>query len=176
MAGRGKRGRLGAMSNRAWATLGTVAVLVAVSLVYAYVPWTQYEPQRSLVVALTFAIGVLGSATLVFWQVSRYRSGRGRGAAQLRGLATAMWIAVLFFSAVYFILAQGDPGQMSGLHTRLDAVYFTLSTASTVGFGDITASGQAARAIVCLNIVFNLVVLALAVSAIREGRHRQLEG
>ncbi|WP_426565731.1 potassium channel family protein [Angustibacter sp. McL0619] len=163
------------MSNRAWAILGTIAVLVAVSLVYAYVPWTDYEPKSSFVVALAFAVGVVGSAGLVFWQITRYRSGRGRGAEQLRGLFTAMWIAVLFFSAVYFIMAANDPGQMSGLHTRLDAVYFTLSTASTVGFGDITASGQAARAIVCLNIVFNLVVLALAVTAIREGRHRQPE-
>ena len=28
---------------------------------------------------------------------------------------------------------------------------------------------------VCLNIVFNLVVLTLAVTAIREGRHREQE-
>ena len=83
-----------------------------------------------------------------------------------------MWIAVLFFSATYYCLAVNDPGQMNGLKTRLDAVYFTMSTVSTVGFGDITASGQAARAIVCLNIVFNLVVLALAVTTIRERQHR----
>ena len=135
------------MSKRAWATFGTLVALVAVSLVYA-VRAVDARTSRSTASSSTLASpsACSAAAALVFWQVTRYRSGQGRGAAQLRGLATAMWIAVLFFSATYFIIAADDPGQMLGLHTRLDAVYFTLSTASTVGFGDITASGQAARA------------------------------
>jgi hypothetical protein len=161
------------MSKTAWSWLGTLVALAAVSLIYAFVPWTDYEPQRSFVVALVFTVGVLSMAALVIWQVTQYRSGRGRGAEQLRGLAVAVWISVLFFSATYYILARNDPGQMDGLHTKLDALYYTMSMVSTVGFGDISAAGQAARAVVCLNLAFNLVVLTLAVTAVREGRHRQ---
>ncbi|GAA4360127.1 potassium channel family protein [Angustibacter luteus] len=154
--------------------MGTLAALILVSVLYAVLPWRTMQPSNGFLVAFAFTFGLIAAGALVLWQVTRYRSGRGRGAAQLRGLATAMWIAVLFFSGTYYSLAVNDPGQMSGsLHTRLDALYFTMSTVSTVGFGDITASGQAARAIVCLNIAFNLVVLALAVTTIRElHRHR----
>jgi hypothetical protein len=161
------------MSKNAWSWLGTAAALAVVSLLYCFVPWEDFEPKRSFVLVVVFTVGLASAASLVIWQVRLYRSGRGRGARQLRGLATAMWVAVLFFSATYYTLALDDPGQMVGLKTRLDALYYTLSTVSTVGFGDINASGQAARAVVCLNIGFNLVVLTLAVTAIREGRHRE---
>jgi len=42
-------------------------------------------------------------------------------------------------------------GQMSGLETKTDAIYFTVTIVATVGFGDITATGQAARALGCVS-------------------------
>jgi voltage-gated potassium channel len=58
------------------------------------------------------------------------------------------------------------PGQFSDLHTKTDALYFTISTIATVGFGDVHASGQLARAAVTVQIVFNLVFLGAAVAMI----------
>jgi hypothetical protein len=46
-----------------------------------------------------------------------------------------------------------DTEQVSGLNTRTDALYFTLVTMATVGFGDIHAEGQFARAMVICLIV-----------------------
>ncbi len=79
-------------------------------------------------------------------------------------LALVMW-AVAFFALVYARLA-GVPGELEGLATRLDAFYFTFTTLATVGFGDVHATGQAARLVVTTQIVFNLVVLALAVQVL----------
>ena len=50
--------------------------------------------------------------------------------------------------------------QIDGLETRTDALYFTLSTMATVGFGDVHAVGQLARVTVSFMIVFNIVVVA----------------
>jgi len=88
-------------------------------------------------------------------------------------LALVMW-AVAFFALVYARLA-GVPGEFVGLATRLDAFYFTFTTLATVGFGDVHATGQAARLVVTIQIAFNLVVLALAVKVLvasvrRHGR------
>ena len=46
------------------------------------------------------------------------------------------------------------------MHTRVDALYFTLATMATVGYGDIHAEGQVARAMVCAVIAFDVVVVA----------------
>ena len=55
---------------------------------------------------------------------------------------------------------------MSGLETKTDALYFTLVTLATVGYGDIWPSGQTARVVAMVQIVFNLVVIASVVSVI----------
>lgn len=89
-------------------------------------------------------------------------------------LALVLW-AIAFFALVYARLA-GIPGEFAGLATRLDAFYFTFTTLATVGFGDVHATGQAARLVVTAQIVFNLVVLALAVQVFVAGLRRQVRG
>jgi voltage-gated potassium channel len=71
-------------------------------------------------------------------------------------------LLVLGFASGYVVLSQ-HTGQMRGLDTRIDALYFTITTLSTVGFGDVHAVGQAARVVVTAQIVFDLVFLATAV-------------
>ncbi|AKE40376.1 Ion channel [Corynebacterium kutscheri] len=74
-------------------------------------------------------------------------------------------IALIFVAAhacafSCFILAYQEPDQFTGLHTRTDALYFTLTTMSTVGFGDIHPVGQAAKILVMIMIIFDLVFIA----------------
>jgi hypothetical protein len=78
--------------------------------------------------------------------------------------AVTLLVAMLLFgfAAIYFAIGV-DQGQFDGLESRLDALYFTVVTLSTVGFGDITATGQVARAIVILNILANLIFLGIVV-------------
>ena len=66
---------------------------------------------------------------------------------------------IVAFAAGYFMLQRSSPGQVTGLQTRLDSLYFALTSVTTVGYGDIHAEGQAARAIACLQLVFNAVFL-----------------
>jgi hypothetical protein len=49
------------------------------------------------------------------------------------------------------------------MSTRIDAVYFTVTTLSTVGFGDVHAVGQAARLVVTGQILVNLAFLGIVV-------------
>lgn len=72
------------------------------------------------------------------------------------------------FSLGYYLLAVQQPEQFSGLSTRLDALYFSMTTMSTVGYGDIHAQGQLARLLVTVQLVFNLVFVASLVSLIQD--------
>lgn len=73
---------------------------------------------------------------------------------------------VIGFSGIYYVMANNDLGQIHGLHTKVDAVYFTTTILSTVGFGDVNAVGQGARVVVTANIMFNLVALGVAVKLV----------
>ena len=90
----------------------------------------------------------------------------GDSSTGVPGLLTVLALVVVTFASVYFMLARADPGQVAGLHTRLDSLYFTLTTTITVGYGDIHPAGQAARGIACLQFVFNGIFVAGLVRAI----------
>jgi voltage-gated potassium channel len=48
-------------------------------------------------------------------------------------LLAAILLSVLLFAFAYHTVANGQSGQFLGLHTRLDALYFSLSTVTTAG-------------------------------------------
>jgi voltage-gated potassium channel len=83
----------------------------------------------------------------------------------VRTLVLLLALTVLFFSWCDDSVAR-LPGQFVDLHTKTDALYFNISTIATVGFGDVHAAGQLARAAVTVQIVFNLVFLGAAVTMI----------
>ncbi|MFE7224283.1 potassium channel family protein [Nocardioides sp. NPDC057577] len=90
---------------------------------------------------------------------------RGGPGHSTRVLAMLLILLVMAASLTFFLLNQIRPDEIVGLETRTDALYFTLSTMTTVGYGDVHAEGQIARALVCVMIVFNIVVVASLVRA-----------
>ena len=66
------------------------------------------------------------------------------------------------FAAVLYGMNR-DGSQVTGLDTRIDAIYFAVTVMSTVGFGDIHAESQAARVVVTFQIVFDLLFVGVAV-------------
>jgi hypothetical protein len=84
----------------------------------------------------------------------------------LHSIVSALVFLVVAFSSAYFVLAANYDDQINGLETKLDAVYFTMTVLATVGFGDISATGQSARAIVTGQMVVNFAVLAVSLRVV----------
>jgi hypothetical protein len=80
-----------------------------------------------------------------------------------QSLFTMMTILIVSFSSVYYVLGTHTPYQIQGIATKIDALYFTITILSTVGFGDITATGQGARVLVSAHMIVNLVLLTIAI-------------
>ena len=61
-------------------------------------------------------------------------------------------------------MAQADASNFS-VHTltKTDSLYFTVTVFATVGFGDITATSQAARLIVTVQMILDLIILGLGI-------------
>lgn len=96
-----------------------------------------------------------------------------------------MVLEVLALFSVTYIEIASDPDEMSGLTTPLDALYFTMTTLMTIGFGDISAKSQLARGTVLIQMFFSVIVLTASVrllssltrSITREvGHHDEAQG
>jgi voltage-gated potassium channel len=70
---------------------------------------------------------------------------------------------VLLFASAYFVVARSSPAGFSYQLTRTDSLYFTVTTFSTVGFGDITATSQIGRLVVTVQMILDLLVLGLGI-------------
>jgi voltage-gated potassium channel len=145
----------------------TVLLLTGVTAAFLLLPWKALNLGDTVVITAVFLIGLAGAAALIVWQVIAYRDAKMSGRARLQGLLVALYVAVLFFALSYYLLATSNPEAIVGLETRLDALYFSLTIVSTVGFGDVHAVDSAARAVVSLQLVFDLMFVSLAVAAAR---------
>lgn len=142
------------------ALLNLLAVVTATGVYFA-LPLGVFGETATWAFAGVFAAGMLLVAVAIARQVRHYRS----GSTAVTGLITALCLAVLFFASVYFGLSAHRPAEIAQLRTELDALYFALSITSTVGFGDVHATGQLARAAVSAHLGFNLLFLGAAVRA-----------
>ena len=82
----------------------------------------------------------------------------------VHSLITLLYPVVALFALAYYLIARNDPAQFDGLVTRTDALYFTIVTLGTIGYGDVHAVGQFARVITMIQIAFDLVVIGAFVA------------
>ncbi len=151
-------------------SLGTAAwhrpLVTLCGLLLAYfafpVGWDASNVDLAVGLTLTLVgLMVLGRTMVV--EVHHLRVGApGR---ETEVLALMLALLVVASSLTFYLVELLSPGQFSGIATRADALYFTLSTMTTVGYGDVHAEGQLARVLVCGLIVFNVVVVAALVRA-----------
>jgi len=141
-------------------TLGTVTVSVAV---YFLLPLDRSFGWRTLA---GLAAGLLVVALLVSWQVHAILRARFPALRAVEAFAVVVPLFVLLFAAVYVLLDQSDPGAFNQLLSRLDALYLTVTVLSTVGFGDIVAVTEVARAVVTLQMIADLVLVGLVVKVV----------
>jgi voltage-gated potassium channel len=150
------RARPGGVSNTVLNWLVLPATILAV---YFLVPLR--EADAPVGVWAGSAVALLGLAA-IFWVVLHEVVSAARRLRPAH-LVLALELVLIIFSLVYYVLAVGDPGEFVGLHTRLDALYFSMVTVTTVGYGDVSAHGQVARALVTCQLAFNLVFVGALV-------------
>ncbi len=136
----------------------SAAVAVLMVLAYAAAP----TPQTVHAAAVTFVIFLAAFAGLAAYLVVLLRWRRGSGSYDIgtiiESMALVVLATVLVFALIYLRLAQ-TPGQFESLSTHADALYFTMATVTTVGYGDVHAVGQAARIVVTAQLVLDVLLV-----------------
>jgi len=83
---------------------------------------------------------------------------------RVRSLITLLYPVVVLFALIYYVMQDSDPTQFESLQTRTDALYYTVITLGTVGYGDVHAVGQAARIVTTIQVAFDLVVIGALIA------------
>ncbi|MFE1587794.1 potassium channel family protein [Streptomyces sp. NPDC058737] len=160
--GRAAHRRTGRDAVRPWLVRVGIAAVVVVA--YFLLPLDHLGPQRPVLSWVLFAVLLTGVAVLLLRQIRHVLLDRPDSRPGVV-ISLLIVLSVHVFSATYYALAK-QPGEFSGLHTRIDALYFTVVTLATVGYGDITPRGQAARVVTVLQITYSFVFLTAAATAL----------
>ncbi|MDH6704870.1 voltage-gated potassium channel [Kitasatospora sp. MAA19] len=136
--------------------LGSFTLLMAA---YFTLPLRFLGRTHPLLGWLAFAAALTGLSTLLLAKM--LGAVRGTERRPVIWLVFLIGLSMTVFATTYYVLAERT-GEFEGLRTRLDALYFTIVTLATVGYGDIIPSGQGPRLVVILQIGYNFVFLAAA--------------
>ncbi len=147
----------------AWlAVFRSLATTVVLVVLYYVLP---LDHVKNVPVTLAVGLVILAAATVMQLRVI-LRSAHPAVQA-IEALATTLPLFLLLFASAYFVMAGASPANFSTQQslTRTDALYFTVTVFSTVGFGDITAASQSARLVVTVQMLLDLLALGLVVRA-----------
>ena len=81
----------------------------------------------------------------------------------MEALAFTIPVYVLTFATTYLTMERTAASNFTESLTRTDALYFSMTTFATVGYGDIAAKSEVARLVVTVQMSLDLVFLGLVV-------------
>ncbi len=113
--------------------------------------------------AVILVVGLLVLLAVSAWQLRLVIGARYPAVRAGEALATTVPLFLLLFASAYFAMAKASPASFSHPLTRTDSLYFTVTTFSTVGYGDITAVSQSARLVVTAQMILDLLALGLGI-------------
>jgi hypothetical protein len=144
-------------------------------LLLAYVAYPDQRLNHAQpIVSLTF--GCILVTAILAWQVRQILKADLPGLRASEALAVVIPLFLFVFASVYLSIDSGaTPAFTSGLD-HIKAIYMATTIFSTVGFGDITPVTNAARLLVCAQMILDLVVIGavarLLFGAARHGASR----
>ena len=122
-------------------------------------------------------IGLLVFVGVTVWQVRAITGARfpGLRAAQALGLIIPLYL--LLFASTYYLMERASAANFTQPLTRTDALYFSVTVFTTVGFGDIAAKSETARVVLIVQMLADLALLGagarVLLGAVRRGQQRR---
>jgi voltage-gated potassium channel len=154
------------------------AVLIAAVLVVLYYVLPLDRPWDSDT-AVRLLIGLVIVAGVVVWGVKIITGSRYPGMRAAEALALLLPFFLLLFASTYFVMERNSAASFTEPMTRTDALYFTVTVFTTVGFGDISAKSETARVVLIVQMLADLALLGAGVrvllGAVQRGRERRSE-
>ena len=127
--------------------------------------------------AVRLLAGLLVFAGVTVWQIRAITGSRYPAIRAFETLGLIAPFYLLLFASTYFLMEQASAANFSQPLTRTDALYFSVTVFTTVGFGDITAKSETARIVLIIQMLADLALLGAGVrvllGAVRRGQQRR---
>jgi voltage-gated potassium channel len=137
------------------------------------------DRQWSADTAVRLLVGLLVFAGVTAWQIRKIARSRYPGLQAVEALGLIVPLYLLLFASTYFVMERASAANFTQPLTRTDALYFTVTVFSTVGFGDISPKSEAARVVLIVQMLGDLAVLGAGIrillGAVQRGRQQGSE-
>lgn len=148
----------------------TTALVVAI---YFLVPMDRSVGVGTVIGVL---LAILALFAIIGWQILQITRSQYPTVRAVEGLALIIPLYVLLFATAYFLMNRANGATFGKPVSRIDAMYFSTTVFTTVGFGDITAKSETARVVVTIQMMLDLAIIGLVVrlviNAIKIGQRR----
>ena len=152
---------------------GASAALV---VIYYLLPLDRSSAGAAVTMLIT---GLVALIALITFQVRSILVSRFPGLRAVEALATSIPLFLLLFASAYLVMSTESAGSFSQQLTHTDALYFTVTVFATVGFGDITATTEAARLVVTGQMIIDLIIIGIGakiiLGAVQQSRQQRPE-
>jgi uncharacterized membrane protein YjgN (DUF898 family) len=122
-------------------------------------------------------IGLLVFVGVTVWQVRAITGSRYPGLRAAQALGVIVPLYLLLFASTYFLMERASAANFTQPLTRTDALYFSVTVFTTVGFGDIAAKSETARVVLIVQMLADLALLGagarVLLGAVRRGQQKR---
>ena len=155
------------------AVLGSLLVATMLVVLYYVLP---LDGRWDSDVAVRLLVGVLIFAGVTVWHVRAIAGARYPGLRAAVALGMILPLFLVLFASTYFVMERASAASFTEPLTRTDALYFTVTVFSTVGFGDIAPKSETARVVLIVQMFADLVLLGSGIrvllGAVQRGRQQ----
>jgi voltage-gated potassium channel len=156
--------------------LRSVASVVVLLVVYYAAPLDRALTPATGLVFVTALLLFGGAAALEIRGILKSVRPRLRA---IRALAVGVPLLLVVFASAYCTVDAQQTGAFTESLNRTDALYFTVTVFSTVGFGDIAAQSELARILVTLQMVMGLltvgIIAKVVLGAVQVAERRRVQ-
>ena len=157
-----------------WAVVRGLVFTTVLVVLYYLLPMDRPLDAGTVVRLL---IGLLVFAGVMVWQVREITGSDYPAMRAFEALGLIIPFYLVLFASTYFLLERAAAASFTEPLTRTDALYFSVTVFSTVGFGDISAKSETARIVLIVQMLADLALLGagarVLLGAVRRGQDRR---
>jgi hypothetical protein len=140
------------------------AAAVALLVVGYYLAPLDRPLDTGTLIEFLLALAVVGA--VIAWEVRNILISDVPRLRAVQTVAVGVPMLLLVFASVYVQIETSQPNSFSETLSRTDALYFTVTVFSTVGFGDIAPKSELARIVTMSQMLTGLIVLGLVAKVV----------